>query len=434
MYQPHPADHPDPAPDITGTPTKPKARIEIVDALRGSALFAILLLHSVEHFDFSRYPSSAPEWLRTLDGQVRDTAFFLFGGKAYAIFGMMFGLSFFLILDRAAHRGQDFRARFLWRLAILAIIGWVHSLIYCGDILTFLAVMGLPLVILHSFSDRVLGWLSALFLLQLPFVWQLGRAFLEAGHVPPVSHYGKYYGAIFPAFGAGGFFDVIRANLVNGQLAKWWWSIDNGRYLQMLGLFIWGLLLGRKRIFENPQASIRLAMKALLIGALAFPVFYGVQLRLGHWLPRGPVLRLANTLAASYGDLAQTLIWAGGFILLYHLPRLRAVLRLLVPYGRMSLTCYVTQGLFWVPMYYNFGFGLYRHWGQFYSVLAGGVFFVAQLALAHWWLKRFHYGPLEWLWRCGTFLSTTIPFRKGDPAISGGATPPSSRCAQPFPP
>ena len=100
-----------------------QSRIDIIDALRGSALLGILLVHAVEHFNFMRYPPNPPAWLQTLNTSTHDTAFFLFGGKAYAVFALLFGLSFFLILDGAARRGVDFRWRFLWRLGVLAIIG-----------------------------------------------------------------------------------------------------------------------------------------------------------------------------------------------------------------------------------------------------------------------------------------------------------------------
>ena len=122
--------------------------------------------------------------------------------------------------------------------------------------------------------------------------------------------------------------------------------------------------------------------------------------------------RITGELVASYADLAHMLVRAAGFVLLYHATRVRSVLRFLVPFGRMSLTCYVSQALFWVPIYYNFGFGLYRYMGPFYSVMAGAGFFVAQLMFAHAWMKRFHYGPLEWLWRSATLGTTKVPFRR----------------------
>ena len=384
-------------------------RIEIVDALRGSALLGILLLHSVEHFDFLRYPQNPPAWLQSLNLQVRDSAFFLFGGKSYAIFALMFGLSFFLILDRSARRGVNFRWRFLWRLAVLGIIGYVHGLLYCGDILTVLAVLGFPLVLLYGVDRRVLGGLSLLLLLQLPSLWQLRQLTVDPAYAPPPAHAGQYYRLLNPIFADGSFADVCRANAVTGELAKWWWTIDNGRYLQMMGLFIWGLLLGRARVFEQPAAYVRLAKQVLGFGLIGFSLLYYLKLNVADWLPRGPALRVTGRLVESYCDLAQMLVWAGGFVLVYHYTPVRAALRLLAPFGRTSLTCYVTQALVWVPVYYGFGFGLFRHLGQFYSVLCGAAFFVAQCAAAHWWLKRFHYGPMEWVWRSCTRLSFTNP-------------------------
>ncbi len=390
----------------------PQPRIGIVDALRGSALAGILLLHSIEHFDFLRYPPFPPAWLRTLDLHTKDIAFFLFGGKSYAIFAMMFGLSFFLIVDRAAKRGVDFRWRFLWRLGVLAIIGYIHSLLYCGDILSMLAVMGLPLVLFYNVDRRILAWVSFILLLQVPFLWQLGRALLEQGYAPPPGHSGRYYGPLMNLFANNGLSDVVRGNAVNGNIAKWWWSIDNGRCLQMWGLFVLGLWLGRSRVFETPAAYVKLATRALIIGAIGFAIFYTAEVNLNAWLPAGSVRRVTARLVNSYGDFFQMLVWAGGFVLLYHFTRFKRVLELLVPFGRMSLTCYITQALIWVPFYYHFGLGMFRHLGQFYSILCGAGFLVLQIAVAHWWIKRFAYGPFEWLWRCGTLLTFKVPFRR----------------------
>jgi uncharacterized protein len=395
-----------------GTPPPAPQRIELVDALRGSALMGILLLHSLEHFDFVLYPKNEPAWLQSLNHLVAEPVSFLFAGKSYAIFALMFGLSFFLLLDRAARRGVNFRWRFLWRLTVLGSIGYLHGLVYCGDILGILAVLGLPLVMLYGLSNRLLGWIAALLLVQLPFLWHLGRLWIDPTHVPALGHAWPYYTEIYQAFEHQGFLEVCRANAVKGEIAKWWWMIDNGRCWQMFGLFVIGLMLGRRRVFEQTESCLRFARWALVIGLPTFALFYLIKRNLGSWLPRGSTREVLSLLNNSYLHLAQMLIWIGGFVLLYHFTRFRTVLRWLIPFGRMSLTCYVAQALFWVPMYYNFGFGLFRHWGVFYSVLGGAAFFVLELLAAHWWLRRFHYGPLEWLWRSATLLSFRTPFRR----------------------
>ena len=92
-----------------------KPRIEVVDSLRGIAIMAIMLLHSIEHFNFYVFPdpSTQPAWLNTLDAGIWDTFFFLFGGKGYAIFALLFGFTFSLMYTKQQTKGVDFGPRFL---------------------------------------------------------------------------------------------------------------------------------------------------------------------------------------------------------------------------------------------------------------------------------------------------------------------------------
>ena len=71
-------------------------RIEVVDALRGFAVMAILLVHSLEHFIFPVYPTDSPTWLNILDQGVLSGVFTLFAGKSYAIFALLFGFTFYI--------------------------------------------------------------------------------------------------------------------------------------------------------------------------------------------------------------------------------------------------------------------------------------------------------------------------------------------------
>ena len=83
-----------------------------MDALRGFAIVSILLLHNLEHFDYYYFPPNLPEWIKSLDKIIWDSLFFLFSGKSYAIFALLFGLTFFIQSDHQAKKGKDFRGRF----------------------------------------------------------------------------------------------------------------------------------------------------------------------------------------------------------------------------------------------------------------------------------------------------------------------------------
>jgi len=392
------------------------SRVELVDALRGSALAGILLLHSIEHWDFSRYPENASAWLKTLNTWTHDCGFFFFGGKSYAVFALMFGVSFSFILNRWSQRGVNFKRRFLWRLALLGFFGYINGIVYCGDFLMIIAILGMPLVFLHGLSNRALAWLSVLLVLQIPSWWQVGRVIFESGYQVPRPYHWGVYDQICRVYGDGSLWEVIKTNLWLGQTSRLSWTFETGRYTQMLGLFVWGYMLGRSRILENPERAAALAVRALFFGAIGFAIIYPVKGQLSDWGLQGTNRYVTANLVSAYCNLAQLAIWVGAFVLLFQWTKGKTVLRLLAPYGRMSLSNYVLQGLIGVPLFYGFGWALYRYLGPFYSVQVGAAILVAQIAVSRYWLKRFHYGPLEWLWRALTFGAFTMPMRK--PVVS----------------
>ena len=85
-----------------------KQRILAVDALRGFAVMGIILLHNIEHFNFYSFPEDSGT-LKTLNTTLWDFLFFSFSGKAYAIFALLFGFTFYLQSRSAEKRGEDFK-------------------------------------------------------------------------------------------------------------------------------------------------------------------------------------------------------------------------------------------------------------------------------------------------------------------------------------
>lgn len=391
---------------------EPNARINVIDALRGSALAGILLLHAIEHWDFYRPPDHPAAWLKPFDTAVHDAGFAIFSGKAYAVFALMFGVSFFLILQRWSQRGVPFRGRFLWRLGLLAGFGYLNGLVFCGDILLIIGLLGMPLVFLHRLSSRTVAWIAGALLLQLPSLWQVGRIFFEPGYQMPQPLHWPVYGRLFEVYANGSLADVLKINLWTGQSSRLLWTLETGRYTQMLGLFVCGLLLGRARIFEDAGRGRRFALHALGWGLLGYLALHPVRSHLGGSGLKDLPLYATENLVNAFRNLAETAIWVGGFVLLHAWARTRPVLQLLAPYGRMSLTGYIMQGLIGVPLFYNYGLGFYHWAGPFYSVLIGLGILVIQAVFAHFWLKYFVYGPCEWLWRSLTFLSFKTPLRK----------------------
>ena len=109
---------------------KPNTRIDVADILRGIAIGGIILIHFIEHMNFYQFSdASSPFWAKMNQG-VWDTTFFLLAGKMYAIFAMLFGLSFYIQHDNQAQKGIDFRPRFAWRMILLMLFGLFDLLFY----------------------------------------------------------------------------------------------------------------------------------------------------------------------------------------------------------------------------------------------------------------------------------------------------------------
>ncbi len=403
------------SPDSPAAPGPAAERISLIDALRGSALVGLFAVHCVEHFELTLYPENRSALMQQLDQWCNDGAFFLFSGKAYAIFAMMFGVSFMLLLQSWTKKGIDVFTRFPWRLTLLAAFGYLNGILYSGDILLVLALLGLPLVLIYRLPDKVLGWLAALLLLQIPTAVYAIHCLRSPGtELPQPLHWG-IFGQVRAAQ-AGDSWPALASLLAGrGQLMRLLFTYETGRYLQMLGLFVCGLLIGRHQLLAQAGAARRFAWRALLLGAVGFAVFLPLKLMLPLWGVDGMRAYYVNNWIGAYANLAQMAIWVGGFVLLYLHGGWRRALDWFVPLGRMSLTAYVSQAAFFVPLFYGFGLGLYRQLGQFHSLLLGLGFIVVQAALAKLWLRNFHYGPLEWLWRAGTIRSWQVPFRRISP-------------------
>ncbi len=100
------------------------------------------------------------------------------------------------------------------------------------------------------------------------------------------------------------------------------------------------------------------------------------------------------------------------FIQLYLWRPTGKLLNVLAPCGRVSLSIYLVQAVVGIPLFYPAGYGGYLTLGQTNSLLIGIVFYGLLIVFAHWWVKRFYYGPVEWVWRSATYLSLQVPFKR----------------------
>ncbi|WP_165042686.1 DUF418 domain-containing protein [Dysgonomonas sp. ZJ709] len=392
----------------------PKKRINSIDALRGFALFGILMFHCMEHFDLMIVPELASPFWQSVDNAVYATVAFLFAGKAYAIFSLLFGLSFFMQMDSQADKGVDFRLRFLWRLTILLVLGYLNGLIYMGEFFVVYAILGVFLIPLFKVPTKWLIAIAALLFLQIPEI--VSFISLLNGNAPnepanAVTFMDGLYAQCADIYIHGSFADVLEFNLWKGQAAKLLWVFNNLRYPQLIGLFIAGMLIRRFGIHKSEEKMIKCSSKALPYSIVWFIFFYTIVLILPYLGVTDFALEVGTTLFKSYANLGQMMIYISGFTLLYYNTRLRSGMDRMAPVGRMSVTNYMAQSIIGVTLFYGFGANLAVELSFLQCLLVGLVVYTVQILYSNWWMKRYYYGPVEWLWRVLTWFKP-IAFRR----------------------
>ncbi|MFC0351022.1 DUF418 domain-containing protein [Undibacterium danionis] len=169
-------------------------------------------------------------------------------------------------------------------------------------------------------------------------------------------------------------------------------------------MFLIGFWFVRSGIMDNTQAHLPLFRKLALFG---LPV--GISLGIaGSLITTAPVKGLENdpfTLATGLlylGNLPACLGYVSVLVLMFNSAGVLAKVKVLAPYGRMALTNYLSQSIICSAVFYSYGLGYYGM-QRAHQVVFVLIVVILQLMFSHWWLSKFRYGPMEWLWRAVTY-------------------------------
>lgn len=385
------------------------SRLDVVDALRGFAVMAILIVHSLEHFLYFVYPDPAtlPGWLNALDKGTFTVVFSLFAGKSYAIFALLFGLTYFIQFNNQQFRQKDFAWRFLWRLLLLAGFATINAIFFPGgDVLLLFSIVGIVLILVRKWSDKAILVLAVVLLCQ-PVEWfYYFRSLLDASYVLPEQMNGVLYGVVGEAVNSGQIFKAFWTNITTGQVASLFWAIENGRFLQTAGLFLLGFLLGRRHLFEANEKNYKFWTMALIWGAVLFGPVYALKVELYDRCEVATVKQTVGVVLDMWQKFAFTVVLVASFVMLYQRASFRKLTDNLRWYGRMSLTNYIGQSVIGALLYSPFVLYLSPYWGYFLSALTGVCVFFIQVKFCKWWFKGHKQGPLEALWHKLTWVGT----------------------------
>lgn len=369
-------------------------RIQTLDILRGIALLGMILVHFHQKMEA---PATMPEdlvgWIVWVGVEE----------KAWATFAFLFGVGFAILLQRREQRGERFNAFYLRRLLGLALFGVLAEALFGFRVLLVYALWGVPLLFVRKWKTRSLLTLAVFSAAALP-ICQLGFALWQwkvVGHfTPPSAQRIALFDAMENAQHQANYFVLLAARVraMTATYLDWHVLIPAHDF----ALFILGLLAVRHGVFAETRSRRQIIAVFMAGGFVSWAAFWLV-------LPRVPLSfapeQVTNSLRYGLGlvhDQWLAFTYVGAAVLLLNaFPRWQQRLSWLGVAGRMALTNYFVQIAILDVLASSYGVGLKIR--PYAEPLATSLLFGAEVLLSSWWLARFRFGPLEWLWRSFTY-------------------------------
>lgn len=399
-------------------PVSRRERVAAVDVVRGFAILGILMVNMpVFNSPFFYFLANIEMWSDAIDKGTIWLVRFAAESKFYSMFSFLFGLGFCIQMDRAHEKGGSFGAVYGRRLLVLLVVGQIHAhFVWMGDILTFYAILALVLLLFRKRAPRTL-LIWAVFLLLLPFVFNAvmtvfvevgknipeAREQIEEGFAKQNAEFERRGDRALEIYAKSSWSEIVtlrREELFSMYTFALFLLVPN-----ILAMFLVGLYVGRRGIHSNIEDHLplirRVALWGVVLGLIGNAV-YTYAMATGN--PAVPSLTmLAGSAGIMVGAPALCFAYVCGLTLLVRSERWKQRLAPIGAVGRMALTNYLMQSVICTLIFYSYGLGLYGACPPFWGLMLTFAIYLFQIALSVWWLGRFRFGPLEWLWRSLTY-------------------------------
>lgn len=402
-------------------PISQSKRIIDLDILRGIALFGILVvnlqLFANPFFSIISETGLFQEWYN------QAAATFIrifFEGKFITLFSFLFGIGFYIFAQRLKLKEMSFYPVFLRRMGLLFFIGFIHaSLFWAGDILAPYAIGGVLLMLFFKREDKtikvwmgvLIGGMTLMFMALMLLVMfamnnpEIGEGMAE-GFVQQEMEYAEQVQRGYEVHESGSYSEIMA---YRGEERSFVWLgmlFSPAGLAYILAIFLFGLFIGRKGILDNPQIFrdyfISNRRRNVLIGLL-FSIFYAITYEyvdpifFNYWYLLQIVAFFIGTplLCFGYVDFILKMIQKAGE---------SSWLSQFAPVGRMALTNYLMQTIICTTIFSGYGLGFFGKLSPVMVLPIAIVLFALQVWFSRWYFTKFKMGPMERLWRMGTYL------------------------------
>ncbi|MCW9029430.1 MAG: DUF418 domain-containing protein [Kangiella sp.] len=400
-------------------PTSSEQRYQALDLIRGVAVLGILIMNIYAFSNIFAYymnpyalgePSDSDVWVWSITHIFADQKF-------YTLFSMLFGAGIMLMTERAKAQGISAAKYHYRRIFWLLAFGLIHALfIWLGDILFIYACMGLwvflftdtspktklitgiVLIVLYSaYMSMASIYIDRIPAEDLEFMLSMfypDQATIQEETLPYLTSYASQVddrvdffqenvlsmGLTFGIFRIGGSMLIGMALYQYGVLT----AARSTKFYLVLLMICFAVGFGLTAYDLNNLVSNEFSFEELMFSYMTLTNVAAIFIALGY-----VALLALWCKSSSNGKISKAF---------------QAV-------GRMAFTNYIAQSLICTTLFYSFGFGLFAELSRLQLMGIVAIVFLLQLIWSPWWLKRYHYGPLEWLWRSLTYAKIQA-FRK----------------------
>jgi len=440
-------------------PISASERLPVIDVLRGFAILGILLINIQEY----SFPYGFDSIFLKLHPGIADKIVYwgsrvVFQSKFSTMLSILLGLGMAIQATRALEKGKSFSPFYARRMFFLLLIGVVHDLVlWSGMILPIFSLTGLFLLIFQKwaipqhplqpktdtsttkpkrkkYSTKILMTWAIIFSF-LPVAITVGQIIWMRAHAPRpnpakvqaakeqktvpkpeevkkqreerlkiiMQKRQKECDETIDLFRNGSYVDQVssRVDIMRTQtvsiIIRWGW--------QTIGVFLLGIWIWRRRVLQDLGRNIsflkRVCWISLMVGLVGTAI--PLLIRYVFTLSRNLWITSAYLMWQIVGVTALTLFLMSGIVLLTRRGRLKRWSIPVAAVGRLAFSNYVFQTLVFTTLFYSYGFRLYGKTGPVINLMLVFVFWGIQIPLSVWWIRRYRFGPLEWLWRSLTY-------------------------------
>ncbi len=416
------------------TPIGSGERSQVMDAIRGFAVLGILAMN-IPGFALPESDFFDPR-VGGFEGTDRALWWFnrlVFDMKMQSIFSMLFGAGLVVLGERAIRSGKSLTPIFYRRVAVLAVMGLLHGyLLWFGDILWTYAVCG---ALIYPLRRLPTAWVLAVGLALFLFgavtssgagagMWYVrgqavaGQAVLDAGGTPDemqkemLETWASMREDFAPTeeeraeeerANRGTFIDVVgrRApSALEMQIGPPFWMFSIWRFS---GYMLIGIAMMRWGVFSGSLSSRAYAWMMGLGYVIGLPIVFlgGLQAQANGFdfimtFVTGWQWNYLGSVFVAFGHL-------GALVLLFRSPATAWIVPGLAATGRMALTNYLTQSLLCAVIFFGWGFGMFGRLTRTEIAVVVVAIWTVQIIWSMWWLSRYRFGPMEWVWRTLTY-------------------------------